>query len=75
MGPTHTTSSPALPPKVKYEPPRLPPKPSEYMSTACISTIPYNIPNVDPVHKNEQGYIFVYHEKMYNLRIITRLFI
>ena len=57
--PTHITPSPALPPKVKYEPPELPPKPSEYMSAACISAITYNIPNVEPIHKNEQGLYFV----------------
>ncbi|CAG8696404.1 16808_t:CDS:2, partial [Funneliformis caledonium] len=47
--PTSSTSviySPALPPKVKYEPPRLPPKPNEYMAS-------YNIPNVDPIYESE----------------------
>jgi hypothetical protein len=55
---THITYSPELPPKVKYEPPQLPPKPNEYMSTAYNSTIPYNIPNVEPIHKSEPGFYF-----------------
>jgi len=33
---------------VKYEPPQLPPKPSEYMATAYTPAISYNIPNVEP---------------------------
>ncbi|CAI2165086.1 10172_t:CDS:10 [Funneliformis geosporum] len=43
---TSVISSPALPPKVKYEPPRLPPKPNEYMAS-------FNIPNVEPIFESE----------------------
>ncbi|CAG8662665.1 uncharacterized protein OCT59_012157 [Rhizophagus irregularis] len=50
---TQIKYSPELPPKVKYEPPQLPPKPNEYMSTTYNSTVPYNIPNVESIHKSE----------------------
>lgn len=57
---TQIKYSPELPPKVKYEPPQLPPKPNEYMSTTYNSTVPYNIPNVESIHKSEPGFYFTF---------------